>query len=341
MSTPQNCGSNKPVVTSGSDKDKSFINRKSTLIQSIANNYYNIVKNSKQSQRNFTSIVNNIDCTDNPGSASYSEPRDPPVVKNPPDPSQIPFPVNTKWTNTETKKTFIKKKDAWSPQLNSSSLCMDCLNIFLKPNETYRLPLWLNQDFKSYISKIRESVCRGVCYCEEKNVNITNTVNVSMETDLTQLINPDELKQIGDKVSSEMKEKFGESSTDQSGFNKKIVDIITKINVKTTQNVQQAVISMQSINMVGTGGSISNLTMNQIISGIMDAVASTCTDSQCGIDMIVTDSMNSVRCSIIKQASSGLKESLLKYKNILIGICVTVVSLVLLNIVLSIIRAGK
>jgi len=322
-------GSTAPAVTGAPGPTAGFITRRSALMNNIAGAYYQQMKSQSTSQNMIGLSEINLQCTNTPNAKN--------MTATTPAPADYTGSPGDTWTDTTTGQTLVWYQNKWGPQTDHSP-CKQCLLQFMTLEDMEKS--FSDPAYAQQVSAIKNTACRGLCVCNMTDIDMTNTINFSTSAGTSNTLSADAAKKIATQVQANMAKQFGDTDTSDE-YNKKIVDIATSINISTDQSIQQSIVSEQIINDIGTGTDVSNVTMTTVTSAVLNALASTCSDPDCGVNGAVNMQMTNNSQQVTKAATSGFKAAFKQAQPMLLGIGIFVGCLIILNIVLTIARAAK
>lgn len=150
--------------------------------------------------------------------------------------------------------------------------CDKCMSTFISPSIlNAKVQTKENLDL---IHNISNTACAGNCVCDAYNVNVDS--NVFFEPSAKINTGSFNVKDIAKNINQKLQEKFGKTSTSNE-YDTKLVSLITQINEKTVQTINQHLTSMSSVVIKGGGVTVKNIKLKTVVNAVMSAIASICT----------------------------------------------------------------
>jgi hypothetical protein len=161
----------------------------------------------------------------------------------------------------------------------------------------------------------RPSPCFGLCSCVISNIDM----NTSILWDTTKQINSNDIQsamnQIIKEVKQNMTNKYGETNT-KNDYDKVITNIVTQLNNRNDQIIQQMLSSSQIIKIKGAGVTLNKINMDITINAIMKAISDICSsETLCGINSIIQEDMDIIQKKVTKNVQSSFSFVWQKIKN--------------------------
>ena len=158
---------------------------------------------------------------------------------------------------------------------------------------------------------LRDTVCFGLCTCILNDVSMASTIiwKPTQTIDTGKL--SDSLDEIIKDVKKKMEDKYGPTNTftptptmsptptPTDPYDQVITDVVTRINEKSDQIVNQMVGSSEIIAVKGSGTTVNKVHMTITINAVMNAISDVCSGKTlCDVDTLIQEQMEAIQKAV-------------------------------------------